>query len=167
MKLYIKQKVFSWGAKFRIYDEYENDKYSVEGEVFTLGKKLHLYAIDGKELAYIHQKILSFLPKYYINCNGQDIAEVIKEFTFFRQEYSVDGLCWTVKGDFWAHEYQIHSEQGVVATISKHWFAWGDTYEIDIADGVDEVLALSVVLIIDAVIDSQNSSSATVNSQVN
>lgn len=92
MKLYIKQKVFSWGAKFRIYDEYENDKYAVEGEVFTLGKKLHLYAMDGNELAYIHQKVLSFLPKYYINRNGQDIAEVIKEFTFFRQEYSVDGL---------------------------------------------------------------------------
>ena len=47
------------------------------------------------------------------------------------------------------------------------WFAWGDTYEIDIADGVDEVMALSVVLIIDAVIDSQNSSSATVSSSSN
>ena len=63
MKLYIKQKVFSWGAKFRIYDEYENDKYSVEGEVFTFGKKLHLYGLNGNELAYIHQKVWSFLPE--------------------------------------------------------------------------------------------------------
>lgn len=164
MKLYIKQKVFSWGAKFRIYDEYENDKYSVEGEVFTLGKKLHLYALDGNELAYIHQKVWSFLPKYFINRNGNDIAQVIKEFTFFRQQYTVESLGWTVEGDFWAHEYQIHSGCGVIATISKQWFAWGDTYEIDIADGVDEVLALSVVLIIDAVIDSQRSSSASASS---
>ena len=52
MKLYIKQKVFSWGAKFRIFDEYENDKYSVEGEVFTFGKKLHLYGLNGKVPAY-------------------------------------------------------------------------------------------------------------------
>ena len=44
MKLYIKQKVFSRGDKFRIYDENENDKYYVEGEVLTLGKKLHLYS---------------------------------------------------------------------------------------------------------------------------
>lgn len=160
MKLYIKQKVFSWADKFRVYDEYENDKYFVEGEVFTLGKKLHLYSLDGDELAYIHQKVWSFLPKYFINRNGEDVAEVVKEFTFLRQEYTVEGLDWTIEGDFWAHEYQINSENGVVATISKRWFTWGDTYEIDIADNADEVMALSVVLIIDAVIDSQNSSAA-------
>lgn len=160
MKLYIKQKVFSWADKFRVYDEYENDKYFVEGEVFTLGKKLHLYSLDGDELAYIHQKVWSFLPRYFINRNGEDVAEVVKEFTFLRQEYTVEGLDWTIEGDFWAHEYQINSENGVVATISKRWFAWGDTYEIDIADNADEVMALSVVLIIDAVIDSQNSSAA-------
>lgn len=160
MKLYIKQKVFSWADKFRVYDEYENDKYFVEGEVFTLGKKLHLYSLDGDELAYIHQKVWSFLPKYFINRNGEDAAEVVKEFTFLRQEYTVEGLDWTVEGDFWAHEYQINSENGVVATISKRWFTWGDTYEIDIADDADEVMSLSVVLIIDAVIDSQNSSAA-------
>ena len=164
MKLYIKQKVFSWGDNFRIYDEYENDMYYVKGEVFTFGKKLHLYATDGKELSYIHQKVMSFLPRYFINRNGEDIAQVIKEFTFFRQEYTVEGLGWTVEGDFWAHEYQINSERGVVATISKHWFTWGDTYEIDIADGIDEVMALSVALIIDAVIDSQRSSSGAASS---
>jgi len=76
-------------------------------------------------------------------------------------------LGWTVKGDFWAHEYQICAGSSVIATISKQWFTWGDTYEIDIDDNVDEVMALSVVLIIDAVIDSQNSSSATVSSSGN
>ena len=61
MKLYIKQKVFSWGDKFRIYDEYENDKYYVEGEVFTFGKKLHLYSKLGNEIAYIHLSTKSTL----------------------------------------------------------------------------------------------------------
>ena len=43
MKLYIKQKVFSWGAKFNITDENGEERYSVAGEVFTLAKKLHIY----------------------------------------------------------------------------------------------------------------------------
>jgi hypothetical protein len=33
---------------------------------------------------------------------------------------------------------------------------WGDSYELDIADGVNEITALAVVLAIDAVIESQN-----------
>lgn len=156
MKLYIKQKVFSLGAKFRIFDEYENTKYLVEGEVFTLVTKLHLYALGGNELAFIHQNVMSLLPIYFISCNGVDIARVIKKFTFFREEYIVEGLGWTVEGDFCAHEYQIYSDRGVVAIISRHWFAWGDTYEIDISDGFDEVVVLSVVLIIDAAIATSN-----------
>lgn len=164
MKLYIKQKVFSWGDKFRIYDEYENDKYSVEGEVFTFGKKLHLNDRNGKELAFIHQKMWSFLPKFFISRNGVDVAQVIKEFTFFRQEYTVEGPGWTVNGDFLAHEYEISAGNRTVAAVSKQWFTWGDTYEIDIAADADEILVLCVVLIIDAVLAQSDSSAVTTTS---
>lgn len=49
MKLYIKEKVFSWGYKFTVKDELGNDKYVVEGEVFSWGKKLHVYDMSGYE----------------------------------------------------------------------------------------------------------------------
>jgi len=158
MKLYIKQKVFSWGDKFHIYDEYQNSRYYVEGEVFSFGKKLHLYDPSGNECAFIHQKVWSFLPKYFISRGGIDVAEVIREFTFFRQEYTVEGLGWNVSGNFWAHEYEIRDSGRTVAYISKHWFTWGDTYEIEIADDADEVMVLCVVLIIDAAIEQNNNS---------
>ena len=164
MKLYIKQKVFSWGDKFRIYDENQNDRYYVEGEVFSFGKKLHLYNHSGAEEAFIHQKVLSFLPKFYISRNNIDVAQVIKEFTIFRQEYTVEGLGWTVNGNFLAHDYEITSDGRTIASISKRWFSWGDTYEIVISDDADEVMAICVVLIIDAVIaQSGNSAAASSN----
>ena len=164
MKLYIKQKVFSWGDKFRIYDENQNDRYYVEGEVFSFGKKLHLYNHSGAEEAFIHQKVLSFLPKYYISRNNIDVAQVIKEFTILRQEYTVKGLGWTVNGNFLAHDYEITSDGRTIASISKRWFSWGDTYEIDISDDADEVMAICVVLIIDAVnAQSDNNAAASSN----
>lgn len=83
MNLYLKQKVFSWGDSFTVYDENGNDKYYVEGEIFTFGKKLHIYDLSGNELCFIHQKLMSFLPKYFISKNGVDVAQVIKNFTFF------------------------------------------------------------------------------------
>lgn len=163
MKLYIKQKVFSWGDKFRIYDENQNDRYYVEGKVFSFGKKLHLFNHSGDEEAFIHQKVLSFLPKYYISRNNVDVAQVIKKFTILRQEYIVEGLGWTVNGNFLTHDYEITSDGRTIASISKRWFSWGDTYEIDISDDADEVMAICVVLIIDAVI-AQNGNSAVASS---
>lgn len=156
MNLYIKQRVFTWGDKFSIYDEAGNEKYYVEGEIFTWGKKLHLYDLQGRELAFIKQELFTFLPKYLISRNGVDIAEVVKEFTFFKQEYSVNGLGWQVHGDFWDHEYEITEAGRTIAAVSKEWLTWGDTYEIRFDGSVDEVIALAVVLVIDACIEAQN-----------
>ena len=158
MKLYIKQHVFTWGDKFSIYDEAGNEKYRVEGEVFTLGKKLHLYDLQGIELAFIEQEIFTFLPKYHISRNGMQIAEVVKEFTFFKHEYTVNGLGWNVHGDFWDHEYEIADNGRTVASVSKEWMTWGDSYEIRFGAEVDEIAALAVVLVIDACIAAQNNS---------
>ena len=156
MKLYIKQRVFTFGDKFNIYDENGNERYYVEGEVFTFGKKLHLYSLDGRELAYIEQELFTFLPKYSIYINETEIAKVVKEFTFFHNEYSVNGLGWRVEGNFLDHDYTVVSEEKVIASVEKEWFTWGDAYEINIVDGIDPVPALAVVLVIDACIEASN-----------
>lgn len=157
MELYIKQRIFSWGDKFSVYDQAGNERYHVEGEVFTWGKKLHIYDTAGIEVAFIQQKVWSFFPKYHIFCNDTQIAEVVREFSWFHPYYSVGGLGWSVSGDFFQHEYEITDHGLSVASVSKEWLTWGDTYCLRIADGVDVVAALSVVLVIDACIEqSQN-----------
>lgn len=154
MTLYMKQRIFTWGDKFSIYDAAGNERYYVEGEVFTMGKKLHLCDLSGTELAFIQQKIFTFLPRYYVFRNGAQIAEIVKEFAFFRHEYSVNGLGWRVDGDFFGHDYEVKHGNQIVARVSKEWFTLGDAYQIEIADGVDEVTALAVVLVIDACIEA-------------
>ena len=79
MKLYIKEKVFSWGDKFYVKDALGNDRYVVEGEVFTLGKKLHVYDRLNREVAFIRQKLWTFLPRYMVSVEGTDVAEIVKE----------------------------------------------------------------------------------------
>ncbi len=156
MKFYIKQHIFTFSDKFSIYDSEGNECFNVYGEVFTLGKKLHLSDTNGNELAFIEQKVFSFLPKYRIIIKDEVIAEIVKEFTFFRNEYTVNGLGWKVSGDFIDHDYIVSGEDRDIAVISKQWFTWGDTYEIDISDGIDVSIVLAVVLVIDACLASQN-----------
>ena len=45
MKLYIKEKVFSWGDKFTVKDAYGEDKYIVEGKCL-LSVRNSTYMID-------------------------------------------------------------------------------------------------------------------------
>ena len=164
MKLYIKEKVFSWGDKFTVKDEHGYDKYVVEGEVFTWGKKLHIYDMTGREVAFIKQEVWSFLPRYYVFCGGQQVAEIKKEFTFLFPKYSIEGLGWEIDGSFLAHEYEITQRGRSIVTISKEWMTWGDSYELNIANPADEILALAVVITIDCVMESGSGVNVSVSS---
>ena len=152
MKLYIKQKVFSWGDRFTVKDAMGNDRYYVEGEVFSWGKKLHVSDMSGNEVAFIQQKVFSFLPTYHVFVNGDQVAEIIKEFSFFKPCYTISGPGWEATGKIMLHDYEIKQGEFPVATIQKEWMTWGDCYELDIVNPNHEVLALAVVLTIDCVI---------------
>ena len=153
MNLYMQQKVFSFRDKFWIYDQHGNGKYYVEGEIFSFGKKLHIYDANNQEVMYISQKLLSFLPKYEIYSEQGLVAEVVKDFTFFKQKYEVNGPGWIVEGDFFEHEYKIIDRGGVVAAVSKKWLSFGDSYEIQMSDSVKDAFVLAIVLVIDACLD--------------
>ena len=166
MKLYIKEKVFSWGDRFTVKDEWGNDKYIVQGEVFSWGKKLHVYDIAGNEAAFIKQEVWSFMPRYYVFCGGQQVAEIKKEFSFLFSRYSIAGLGWEIEGRFMAHEYEITQNGRSIVSISKEWMTWGDSYELDINEGESEIMALAVVLCIDCAMASNSNSGVSVRIEI-
>lgn len=149
----IKQKVFSIGASFNIKNEFDDDIYSIKGEVFTLGKKLRLYDLVGNELVYIEQEVFNFLPVYKIYIDGKVAAIVKKKFTLFRTEFLIESKEkeYTLEGDFLAHEYGIFTGNSQVASISKEWFSFGDTYGVEISDSEKHPFILALVIVLDQV----------------
>lgn len=166
MKLFLKQKVFSWRDRFFVKDENGGDRFSVEGEIFTWGKKLHIYDANGIETAFIRQKVWSWLPRYFIEIGGVVVCEIVKEFTLFKPSYRLEGVPWRMKGDFWAHEYTLYdsNNENHIMSISKKRFSWGDSYELDISDPQNELLCLCVALAVDCVLAAQAAASSASSS---
>lgn len=156
MKLYIEQRVFTFGSKFDVWNEDGEIRYKVEGEIFTLGKKLHIYDSEGEEVAYVQQKLMSFLPKYFVFVGQDQVATIVKEFTFMRPQYHIEGTSWRVDGDFLGHDYSILDGDTTIAYLHKKWMSWGDCFEIEYDDAADEKMLLAVILAIDAVMDDNS-----------
>lgn len=110
----------------------------------------------GPEVAFIRQELLSFLPTYNVFCGDRQVATIKKEFSFLFPRYSIEGLGWQIEGRFMAHEYEITKAGRPIVSISKEWMTWGDSYELDITDPADELIALAVVLTIDCIVEAQN-----------
>lgn len=160
MKLFMKQKVFSWRDRFFVKDENGNDRYYVEGEFFSWGKKLHVYDAGGTEVAFIREKVWSFHPRYYIDINGREVCAIVKKFTFLRPSYYLEGLPWTMSGDFWAHDYFLTDNDRQIMSLSKKWFTWGDSYQLDIADPRNELLCLCIALAVDCVLAAESAAAS-------
>ena len=164
MKLYLKQKVFSWKDQGTVKDENGNDKYYIEGKVFSLGKQLTVRDANQNDVAFIKQKVLTLLPRFFVEMNGEQVAEIVKKISFLKQKYVINGPDWEVEGDFFAHDYSIVDGEKQIAVIHKKWMTWGDTFEIDINNEKDEVLILALVLAIDAVMDANSAAAASASS---
>ena len=63
MKLYIKEKVFTWGDKFCVKDALGNDRYTVEGEVFTLGNYVFYLILSETEKDLVLNTLTETLKK--------------------------------------------------------------------------------------------------------
>ena len=153
MRYVMKQKILSWGNDFTIRDEKGRDAFFVKGKVFSFGDKLSFQDVSGTELAYVSQRLLAWGPTYEISRGGKIVAEVKKKlFTFFRCSFTVDVPGpddLEAKGDLLGHEYSFTRHGRTIASASKKWFSWSDTYGIDIANGEDEVLLLCSAVTID------------------
>ncbi len=151
----MKQKLFCWGDDFTIKNEAGEDVFFVDGKAFSLGDKLSFQDMQGNELAFIRQKLLSWGPTYEIHRKGE-LAAVIKKhlFTLFRCRFTVDVPGpddLEAEGSFLGREYTFAHSGRTVATVSKRWFSWADTYGVDIAEGEDDVLILASTVVIDMV----------------
>jgi len=158
MQLYMKQKIWSIGDHFTVRDNQDQDRWFVQGEVFSFGKRLHIMDTNNVERALLWQKVWSFLPCYNIEVHGIVIGQVVKDFTFLKPHYHVEGMPLELSGDYLSHEYSL-SENGIpIMRISKQWFTWGDSYLLDLSDQADELVCLCIALAVDCAVQTQRNS---------
>nr|WP_319488002.1 LURP-one-related family protein [uncultured Caproiciproducens sp.] len=151
MNLYIKQRIFSLKDKYSVYNEFGEPVYSVEGELFSWGAKIHIYDLKGSELYYIKQKVLTFLPEYEIYTGEAFCARVKKEFSFFTPRLNVQSSYgdFEITGSFMEMDFDIQCNGQIFGQIHKQWLTWADTYCLTVEKPEDAAFFTSLVIAID------------------
>ena len=138
MRMYFKQRLFSWFDSYDIYNEQGNPIY-------------------GNEAGTVKEQIFTFLPKFEIYQGNQYLGCIKKEFSFLKPRYDIDYNGWHIDGSFMEWDYKItDAAGGMVASISKELFHMTDQYVIDVYDPQNPLIALMFVLAIDAEKCSRN-----------
>jgi uncharacterized protein YxjI len=156
MRYLLKQDLISFGDDFTIKDDQGNAVFKVDGKAFTLlREKLAFEDMQGQELAFIRERIIALTPSYEI-LRGGEVAAVVKKdlINLFRCGFTVDVPGpddLEAQGSLLEHEYTFTRGSRKVATVSKRWFSFTDTYGVEVEQGEDPVLILASTVIIDMI----------------
>lgn len=154
MRYGLKQKLWSWGDTYDIFNAEQVPVLRVQGKAFSWGDKLQLCDMQGNELAFIEQKLMSMIPRYKLFRNGGLFAEIRKEATWFTPKFTLDvpgPNDYTITGSMAAYDYRFERGGRTIATVSKAMWSWSDSYGVDIQQGEDDLAILATVIVIDLV----------------
>lgn len=150
MKLLFKQRLFSWLDSYDIFDETGTRIYQVKGRP-SWGHCLKILDTYGQEVGTVRERVLALRPKFELYLGTQYIGCIRKEWTLIRPRYLIECYGWNVSGNWMEWDYVVHDAAGTpVATVSKRLLNLTDTYEIDVTRPEDALIALMLVLAIDA-----------------
>lgn len=150
MRLLFKQRLFSWFDSYDIYDETGATVYTVQGRL-AWGHRLEISDAQGAPVGLVKEEVLTFLPRFALYAGDQYLGQIKKEFTFFRPVYTLDCNGWVVDGDWLGWDYTVTDDLGCqVMRASKELMHLTDVYTIDVPDPRNALLALMIVLAIDA-----------------
>ena len=150
MKLLFRQRFFSWFDSYDIYDEWGASLFTAKGQL-SWGHRLEIYDTQDRYLGQVKEEVLTFLPRFALYLGEHCIGQIKREFTLFRPAYPLDGPGGRGEGDWLGWNYQVLDAAGrEIARVYKEPLHWTDTSVIEVAEQGNALLALMIVLAIDA-----------------
>jgi len=159
MKLYIKQKVFTIRDKFDVTDANRQIVYKVKGDFLSIPPKIRIFDGNDKELFVLRRKLLSLFPQYSVFQNDQEVATIKQKFAMMKKVFEIECKYGRIDltGNIFALNFKLMIQDKEVASINKALISFGDSYEINIAEGYETGLMTAIVLAIDNALHNEQS----------
>ena len=158
MKVYIKNKIISWGGGSTVLDENKNEIYKVKGKVFSPTRKKRVCDMQGNVLYTVRNKWFNWFvhSAYVYDANKNKIARVKDKFFNIKPEFFVTGYQDEIKveGSFLSFTSSIIRNGEVIGTIRRQAFTILDSFELE-AKEEDIPFLIALVIAIDNIVDKK------------
>jgi|SRR5258708_1247930 uncharacterized protein YxjI len=162
MKFHIKERAWTLREEFIVRDQGGQPVFKVKGKFFHIGDNLRLLDLEERaEAAHIKQRVLALTPHYEIYQNGERWANLHEKLLhLFGERFKIkleNGEVYHIEGNIWNWDFTVSDERGdLLAQISKRISLFEDSYAVDIAQGVDVPLMISLAIVMSMIREHQS-----------
>ena len=160
MKRYIfKEKFFKITDKYWIKDEDGKDSFYLDQDFTFMGYRAAVYGPDRQRLFRIEKKILSLLPKFFVNFEDGSEMLVNKRFTLLRKSIDVDTDFGTInlKGSVWDYNFIISLDGQKIGEVSRKFISLTDQYALTVYDEDYTLAMIALVICLNKIHDDEES----------
>lgn len=162
-KYYFKEKFFKLTDNYRIVDENGDKSFYLDQDFKFFGYSASVYNKDNTKLFDIKKKIISFLPKFFVDFAGGEKMEINENLSLFRKSISVDTSEGRIrlKGSFLDYDFEIYLEDKLIGEVHKKFLSFTDQYELTVHDRSLTPVCLALVICLNKIKDDEDSASAS------
>ena len=162
--LYTSSKILTLHNEINITDDNEYQVYQAKSKIISFRDYTEVKTFDGRLVAKITRKILSFHAVHYIEMTDGRHFTISRELWHIaKQIINLEELGWTINGHILHMNYYIKDQdENLVAVVGEKAISLHDKFSIDIyqPEYEEEVVAIFVTLL-HMIQDTKNSSSST------
>jgi len=156
MRYLIRQKYFAIKDRYTIFDDANQPCFQVEGRLFSFGKKLTIFDLQGNEIYFLKQRFINPFGRFDIFKGEERVGTLKGRLSFFVKRYKAEGVWGSLKvrGGVFGFNWKIFNKENkaLVASLSKKILQIADTYVIDVVDdNYDQAILVAIGILIDAI----------------
>jgi uncharacterized protein YxjI len=156
MRYLVQERLFSFTKDFWIEDERGGQAFLVDGNGPFSREAFTLRDASGGLRALIRRKAFAWRETLRIEDGGGTVAASVRPaFALFKQRYEItlaDGSQLEATGNFTGKDFEIRDMHGrVYGQMSRERWRMRDTYWVDVPDGQDAALIISIAICIDRI----------------
>lgn len=163
MKRYIfKEKFFKITDKYWIKDEDGKDSFYLDQDFTFMGYKASVFDPHRQRLFTINKKIISLLPKFFVDFEDGSEMTVNQRFTLLRKSIDVDTDFGTInlKGSVWDYNFLISLDGKKIGEVSRKFISLTDHYVLTVYDESYTLAMLALVICLNKIHDDEESAVA-------
>ena len=167
--IFLKKERHSWTDEFQVFDSEQNPIYQVKGTALSVKRVIHVYDMDGDELGYVKESLVSLrspvspeklankialLPLSPYDCDivigGKKVGHFSSDVSITNRNYILEPLGWKAECDYLGGNIKIFSKKGRPILSMPAQSRWRGFYALKISKPKYELMALLIVLAIHA-----------------
>lgn len=147
--LFIKKRSLTLKRGFTVYDEFDNKKYIVSTDVFSLGYPcIRLYDTQENEIGNVELTSKTGMGTYTISLDGKPLGTITRKLSFkIKLDLSLNG--WHLEGNFMQNSFTVSDKSGYQVMKFNEAFSSRDTYVLEMNNREHEILGLLLVMAVE------------------